>query len=208
MYFFSIVVVLGIWGLLAHWTGLPQSSVRVYQFLSACCPSECTEEFNGRGTFTSLLVDALNGGAADLIEHVTLGGVCTFIDEALGPWDQLPVFRINVNSFISLRKDVPQVPDSVLGQLPFLFDAPGAKLPLDPSFEPTNIPDWEEHRIVEPYTTEDNLGTFKILQQLEGIRLVRSVESEHMYHAAMESKSCELTALGKRYWQLTTTGKI
>lgn len=107
MYFFSIVVVLGIWGLLAHWTGLPQSSVRVYQFLSVCCPSECTEEFNGRGTFTSLLVDALNGGAADLIEHVTLGGVCTFIDEALGPWDQLPVFRINVNSFISLRKDVP-----------------------------------------------------------------------------------------------------
>ena len=102
MYFFSIVVVLGIWGLLAHWTGLPQSSVRVYQFLSACCPSECTEEFNGRGTFTSLLVDALNGGAADLIEHVTLGGVCTFIDESLGPWDQLPVFRTNVNSFISL----------------------------------------------------------------------------------------------------------
>lgn len=35
--------------------------------LSACCSSECAEELNGRGTFTSLLVDALNGGAADVM---------------------------------------------------------------------------------------------------------------------------------------------
>ena len=39
--------------------------------LSACCSNECAEELNGRGTFTSLLVDALNGGAADVMGHVT-----------------------------------------------------------------------------------------------------------------------------------------
>lgn len=176
--------------------------------LSACCSNECAEELNGRGTFTSLLVDALNGGAADVMGHVTPGGVYAYIDKALGPWDQRPVFRTNVNSFISLRKVVSQVPDSVLRQLPSLFDTPGAQLSLDPSFEPTNSPDWEEHRIVEPYATKDNTEKFKILQQLEGIGLVRPVGAEHMYFAAMESKSCELTALGKQYWRLADTGKI
>lgn len=176
--------------------------------LSACCSNECAEEYNGRGTFTSLLVDALNGGAADVMGHVTPGGVYAFIDKALGPWDQRPVFRTNVNSFISLRKVVSQVPDSVLRQLPSLFHTPGAQLSLDPSFEPTNSPDWEEHRIVEPYATKDNTEKFKILQQLEGIGLVRPVGAEHMYFAAMESRSCELTALGKQYWRLADTGKI
>lgn len=55
--------------------------------LSACCSNECAEELNGRGTFTSLLVDALNGGAADVMGHVTPGGVYAYIDKALGPWD-------------------------------------------------------------------------------------------------------------------------
>lgn len=55
--------------------------------LSACCANECAEELNGRGTFTSLLVDALNGGAADVMGHVTPGGVYAYIDKALGPWD-------------------------------------------------------------------------------------------------------------------------
>lgn len=176
--------------------------------LSACCSNECAEEANGRGTFTSLLVDALHGGAADVMGHVTPGGVYAYIDKALGPWDQRPVFRTNVNSFVSLRKVVPQVPDSVLRQLPYLFNVPGVQLPLDPSFEPTNSPDWGEHQIVEPYATKANTEKFKILQQLEGIGLVRPVGSEHMYIAAMESKSCELTALGKQYWRLADTGKI
>ncbi len=176
--------------------------------LSACCSNECAEEANGRGLFTSLLVDALNGGAADVMGHVTPGGVYAYIDKALGPWDQRPVFRTNVNSFISLRNVVSQVPDSVLRRLPSLFDTSDSQLSLDPSFEPTNSPDWEEHQIVEPFATKENTEKFKILQQLEGIGLVRPVGAEHMYFAAMESKSCELTALGKQYWRLADTGKI
>ena len=96
----------------------------------------------------------------------------------------------------------------MLRQLPSLFEAPSAQLPLDPSFEPTNSPDWEEHQIVKPYASKDNTVKFKILQQLEGIGLVCPVGAGHMYFAAMVSKSCELTALGKQYWRLADTGKI
>ena len=70
-----------------------------------------------------------------------------------------------MNSFISLRKVVSRVPDSVLRQLPSLFDTSGSQLPLDPFFEPTNSTDWEGHQIVEPFATKDNTEKFKILQQ-------------------------------------------
>jgi hypothetical protein len=29
-----------------------------------------------------------------------------------------------------------------------------------------------------------------------------------MYYAAMNSKSCRLTAMGRRYWQLAASGRI
>jgi hypothetical protein len=46
------------------------------------------------------------------------------------------------------------------------------------------------------------------LQKLEGIGLVVPVGEEHMYYAAMNSKSCELTAVGKQYWKLVKEGRI
>lgn len=60
----------------------------------------------------------------------------------------------------------------------------------------------------EPYATVENTKTFSDLQKLEGIGLVIPVEEEHMYFAAMNSKSCELTAIGKQYWRLVKEKRI
>ncbi|MGF1573365.1 MAG: caspase family protein, partial [Sumerlaeia bacterium] len=43
---------------------------------------------------------------------------------------------------------------------------------------------------------EKNVAIFKDLQKMEGVGLVVPVSEEHMYYAAMNSKSCRLTALG------------
>ncbi len=60
------------------------------------------------GVFTNLLVDALNGAAANLVGDVTPGSVYAHIDQSLGPWGgQRPVFKTNVKSFVSLRKAAP-----------------------------------------------------------------------------------------------------
>jgi len=40
------------------------------------------------------------------------------------------------------------------------------------------------------------------LQLYESVGLVEPVDAEHMYFAAMNSKSCKLTALGLHYWKL------
>ena len=49
---------------------------------------------------------------------------------------------------------------------------------------------------------------YLLLQKLEGIGLVVPVGEEHMYFAAMNSKACELTAVGKQYWRLVKEGRI
>ena len=42
----------------------------------------------------------------------------------------------------------------------------------------------------------------------EMVGLVCPVGEEHMYYAAMNSKSCKLTPLGQHYWNLVKSGKI
>jgi hypothetical protein len=48
----------------------------------------------------------------------------------------------------------------------------------------------------------------KDLQKFEGVGLVIPVGEEHMYFAAMNSKSCRLTALGFQYWRLAKEKKL
>ena len=61
-------------------------------------------EQGGGGVFTRLVVAALQGGAADLRGHITPGSIYAYVDQALGAWDQRPIFKTNVTRFTSLRK--------------------------------------------------------------------------------------------------------
>ena len=81
------------------------------------------------------------------------------------------------------------------------------ELNLNPSYEYTNNPNIE-HKVIEPYSINSNVDIFKNLQKLESAGLVCPVDEEHMYYAAMNSKSCKLTPLGQHYWNLVKSGKI
>ena len=169
--------------------------------LSASRSNESAVEINGHGVFTSLLIAALNGGAADITGHITPGGVYAYIDKALGPWQQRPLFKTNVMQFTSLRTVIPQVDVEVLRKIINYFSAPDIEFLLNPSFEPTNTQD-VDHEVIEPFANETNIGIFKNLQQLESVGLIVPCEEDHMYYAAMHSKSCKLTSIGQHYWHL------
>ena len=169
--------------------------------------NEISQEIDGHGVFTSLFLEALKGGAADIVGNITPGSIYAYIDKALGPWKQRPVFKTNVSSFLSLRKVEPAVPLSCLRMLTTYFDDANTPLPLDPSFEYTNTVG-QTHEVVEPYANEQNVRIFKDLQKLESAGLVQPVDEDHMYYAAMHSKSCRLTPLGKHFWYLVSQGKI
>lgn len=165
--------------------------------LSACRESETSVEMDGGGLFTSLVCDALSGGAADVCGKVTIAAVYAYVDEALGGWDQRPLFKIHVSKLVPLRNCPPAVDPTILRMLPKYFNEPRDPYPLDPSYEPEEKPHHHEHERI-----------FGDLQKLRAARLVDPVGEEHMYYAAMNSKSCRLTALGKFYWRLANSGKI
>jgi hypothetical protein len=49
---------------------------------------------------------------------------------------------------------------------------------------------------------------FKGLQLLRNVGLVEPCDTDHMYHAAMDNKSCKLTTIGKYYWRLVNENKV
>jgi len=175
--------------------------------LTASKNDEPSMEINGHGVFTNLLLDALQGGAADLRGHISPGGVYAYIDQALGAWEQRPVFKTNVTRFTSLRTINPQVPLNTLRKIIEYFPAPQQEYSLDPSYEDTNT-QTVKHNVIEPYAKAENVAVFKSLQELQSVGLVVPVDSEYMYFAAMESKACKLTSLGYHYWRLVKDKRI
>ena len=175
--------------------------------LTASRNDEPSLEINGHGVFTNLLLDALQGGAADLRGHITPGSVYAYIDQALGPWDQRPVFKTNVTQFTSLRIVTPQVPHDVLRKITEYFPDAHQEFSLDPSFEDTNSKG-VEHEVIKPHARPENVAIFKNLQKFQSVGLIVPVDADYMYFAAMNSKSCRLTALGYHYWRLVKEKKI
>ncbi len=169
--------------------------------LTASKSSEPAIANNKHSVFTALLLDALKGGASDVTGNITPGGVYAYIDKALGPWQQRPVFKTNVTRFSPLRTVQPRVDTAVLQRITKYFPDPEQEYPLDPSYEPTNTPT-VEHNVLEPYALSDHVEIFKDLQRLESVGLVVPCGEEHMYFAAMHSKSCQLTSAGQHYWRL------
>jgi len=182
--------------------GAPQADIRDgVTILSASTAEQYAMESGGTGVFTNLFVDALNGAAANLVGEITPGSVYAHIDQSLGPWQQRPVFKTNVRSFVSLRHSQPPIALTDLQQLATIFPAPDFQLQLDPSYEPERSAEQVQDASI-PAPDPANTATFKILQNYVKVNLVRPVGAPHMYHAAMESKVCELTALGEHYWKL------
>ncbi len=165
--------------------------------LTASRDSESAMEVNGLGVFTSLVVDALKGGAADLRGNITPGSLYAYVDEALGAWDQRPIFKTNVSNFASLRNVPPKVPFETMRKITIYFNAPEAEHKLDPSYEYT-----------EKSAIEEKVKIFKDLQKFQSVGLVIPVDEEFMYFAALNSKSCRLTALGYQYWRLVNEKKL
>jgi hypothetical protein len=172
--------------------------------LTASTEDQYATEENGKGVFTALFVDALSGGAANLLGDISPGGVYAYIDQALGAWGQRPVFKTNVKSFVSMRQVQPAIQLADLKCIVELFPKPGFQFPLDPSFEP----ELKGRSDGMPAPNPENTRKFAILQKYNRVNLVVPVDAPHMWHAAMESKSCKLTVLGEHFRQLVEQKRI
>ncbi|MEM7510152.1 MAG: caspase family protein [Bacteroidota bacterium] len=189
-------------GHLANWSTDPNgsaiSSLREgISILSSSRGTEYSVERGGKGLFTSIICDALKGGAADVKGDVSIAGLYAYADQLLGPWDQRPLFKSHVSRIKPIRKCSSKVDLRILRGLPNYFEFNDSQHQLDPSYEPTCEP-----------KDQDKEAIFSDLQELVSVGLVAPVDEEHMYYAAINEKSCELTLLGKFYWKLAKEKKI
>jgi len=172
--------------------------------LTASTKEQYATEENGRGVFTTLFVDALSGVAANLVGDISPGSVYAYIDQSLGAWEQRPVFKTNVKSFVSLRKVPGTIKLAELQRIVEFFPSPDFHYPLDPSFEP----ELRGRSDGMPAPNPDNTRKFAVLQKYNRVNLVVPVDAPHMWHAAMDSKSCKLTVLGEHYRRLVERGRV
>ena len=181
-------------------TGMPDCAVLPENttILAACEANDVSYE----GVFTPLVVEALNGGAANLVGEVTPGSVYSYVDRALGVWFQHPMFKANIDTFVCLRKAKPPIEPEKLRMITEIFQDPDADLPLDPSYEE------DKHHSKEVTRDPEHEAVFKILRKYAALNLVEPVGEEFMYWAAVNSKACRLTAQGKYYWKLVRDSRI
>jgi hypothetical protein len=174
--------------------------------LTASTATQQVAETQGSGLFSRLMVEALDGAAASLTGDVTPGGLYAFIDQSLGAFQQRPVFKSNVQQFVSLRRSKPPIALADLHRITDFFLDKEEEHKLDPSYEPAE--DASDRKPGDPPPDPEKTKIFKILQQYNRLHLVLPVGEEHMYYAAMRYKSCRLTPLGQHYWRLVKDGRI
>ncbi len=118
--------------------------------LTASSADQPSIETNGNGIFTKLVYEALQGGASDVLGHVTVASVYAYADQILGAWEQRPLLKSHVSKLLPLRFCSPQVDPSILRLLPNYFEAGDYIYPLDPSYE------WDKHEAGSEYQADQN----------------------------------------------------
>lgn len=141
--------------------------------LTASTAEQYASEEDGGGVFTGLLVDAMMGAAGKLVGDVTPGSVYAHIDQSLGPWEQRPVFKTNVKSFVSLRKVVAPIDLAELRRITEFFPGAGYEFQLDPSYEP----ELQGRPEGAPPPDPENNAVFAILQRFNRVNLVVPVSA-------------------------------
>lgn len=174
--------------------------------LTACHRNGTSAETSGHGIFTDILLDGLSGSSADICGRITPASVYSHVDQTLGPWEQRPIYKANVQTFVTLRQVSPKISLETLRRLPEYFPDATSIFKLDPSFEPDRENVREEFKHIP--VNEDNVRVFKELQTCNRHGIVTPINAEHMYYAAIGSTGCKLTALGAHYRKLAEMKRI
>ena len=174
--------------------------------LTACAREGTAAEAGNQGAFTSILLDGLNGAAADVLGRITPASLYSHVDQMFGAWDQRPVYKANVGNFLTLRTVEAKVQPAILRRLHELFPTPDHEYSLDPSHEPYRGE--EAARLEDIAISDENVRTYHELQQCNRHGLVVPVAHDHMWHAAVHSGRVQLTATGKHYRRLAQLRRI
>jgi Caspase domain len=165
--------------------------------------NEDSYEIEGHGIFTKLVIGALTGGAADLRGNISAAAIYAYVEQALGPWKQRPLYKSYASSLTPVRQYKPDVTDRELRRLIELFTTDNCQFPMDETFEPTH-----------PAHIDKNVAIFDLFKKYRNARLLNTEDNLDLYWVAMNKvlhgqiKHVMLTPLGRSYWNLVKDGRI
>lgn len=170
-------------------------------FLAASRSTQTAAEVGGHGRFTRLLLEGLQGAAADHIGNVTGLSLYDFASRAFGAWEQRPVFKSHIAQPSILRTCKPPIDRSLLLQLPAYFPSADARIRMSPAYEGTRpIPSG-----IEPTPQQRAFDYFKSLRNAS---LLETQANQDLYFVALESMEVFLTATGRYFWRLAKEGRL
>jgi hypothetical protein len=163
---------------------------------------EAARERQGYGRFTHLLLEGLDGGAADILGEVTSQSLYMYASRLFGAWDQRPVFKSYVSEPSIVRTGRPRVDRAILRALPDEFiGSATAHVTLDPEFE-------GERPFPEGTSGTEKQQRFDRFKALRDAGLLQAEGGMDLYYAALKSRDVSLTAIGQYIWQLADQGRL
>ena len=188
-------------GALGNPKNLRESQAQLREGVTILTASRSTEvsleKTGGHGIFTWLVLSALRGGAADIRGHVSAAAIYSYAEQALGSWDQRPLYKSHAERLSPVRLCETAVPDALLRELPKYFATATDRYNIGPSYESTETTAIPEHTAI-----------YQTFTRYRDARLLRTIGGNHLYYTAIQSGSVELTEIGQLYWLLAKEGRI
>ncbi|MEM9477048.1 MAG: hypothetical protein AAGA71_17275 [Pseudomonadota bacterium] len=154
---------------------------------------------NSMSVFSSPVVAALEGGAANTRGHVSASSIYAYVDASLGEWSQRPIYKSHAKRVDPRRNCAPQCTDMELREIVTCF--------LDP--KDTYAPS-QEHEETTDVAVGDKFTVFKQMKKSQTAGLLSPVDPNQMdlYGVAMSSEKTRLPELGRFYHAFVTNRNI
>ncbi len=169
--------------------------------LAASRSTETSAESGGHGAFSRLLIDGLDGAAADHFGQVSASSLYAFASPSFRGWEQRPVFKSHVTTVSPLRLAQPWIKPEFLRELPAHFPTATARYQMTPDHE-------GERPVPAGQELTEQQKVFDYFKRLRNAGLLSADNDKDLYFVAMDSGDVFLTALGRHFWQLASEGKL
>jgi hypothetical protein len=148
--------------------------------------------------FTELLIDGLEGGAADYAGEVTAPGLFGYAAPAFGPLDQRPTFKANLSVARPLRRCDPRVSPVVLRRILDHFANEEQAITLGATD-------------VVPHDGDAVSSGQRLYLDLVELReggYIQCPDTRHLSEHAAAGSEIRLTAAGVQMWRLVSRQKV
>ena len=184
---------------------------------------------NNTSIFTKILIEALNGAAADLLGNVAVPDIYSYADKVLGPWEQRPLLICHVSTLRPLRRTKSTLTYALIRKVGDLFEHESASYQLDRSFlnKGKNLKsenkkfndslDVRSNKQAEREESKINLTdhlekreVFKALSKFYAAGLIKPCNKKlkTIKQVAKKNSCYLLTFTGQAYWRIVNNDQI